>query len=82
MLRTMLLVTGALFLTAGLMAIAWAVLTMMHSPGWRASADLLTPGVGVGGVALMIAALLVFRLSGRTGRRGDPAHAIDAASDR
>ncbi|MBE7218404.1 MAG: hypothetical protein INR64_08035 [Caulobacteraceae bacterium] len=80
MLRTMLLVTGALFLTAGLAALAWAALAL-GNPSWRASADLATPSVGLGGVALLVAALVAFRISGRVGRRGDPAHAIDAAAD-
>lgn len=80
MLRTLLLLTGALFLTAGVAAVAWAALAF-GSPSWRASSALLTPGVGLGGAALLVAALAVFRVSGRVGRSGDPAHAIDAAAE-
>ena len=81
MLRTLLLLTGALSLTAGLLAVAWAALTLAHGSQWRASADLAVPGLGVGGLALLVAAGLAFRISGRTGRPGDPAHAIDAAAE-
>ena len=80
MLRTFLLVIAGLAATAGAVAVAWAALAVVGSRGWRSSADLFVPSVGIGGVALLIAALVCVRYSGRTGRKGDPAHAVDVAA--
>ena len=82
MLRTYLLLTGGLALTAGVAAIAWTALAFMGPQTWRATSDLFVPSVGVGGVALIAASLVCIRFSGRTGRKGDPAHAIDTAVNR
>ena len=78
---TYLLLTGGLALTAGVVAIAWTVLAFMGPHTWRATFDLFVPSIGIGGVALIAAALVCFRFSGRTGRKNDPAHAIDAAAE-
>ena len=82
MLRTYLLLTAALTATAGVLAIGWAALVILGVHAWRASNDLFVPSMGVGGMALLVASLLCLRFAGRTGRRGDAAHAIDAAAER